>query len=122
MTSPTRAFAIAALSLLALFLLQPASARSDLLPYTVTTNTADTNGDGVTDPSVVVSGGMVCGCYCPVTTTTLHIEAVGQQVDYREVKGGCYTYEGASATSGEVDPTATPTYSYSSTCSGPCPE
>ena len=113
--------ALLAFAPLALYLVTPAGAQT--LPYTLTHNVSDTNGDGVPDPAVRFYGGYACGCYCPVTTTTLHIEAAGQSADARDVDGCGQTDYGAGVTSGQINPTATPVVQYSSTCSGGnCPQ
>ncbi|MES2153907.1 MAG: hypothetical protein V4510_02110 [bacterium] len=118
--SRTLRIAALAAAILALYMLQPAAANP--LPYTITTNTSDTNGDGIPDPSAGIAGGMTCGCYCAVTTTTVDLQAVGQDVYVYNQDGGCTMDRSATVTSGDVDPYATPSVTYSSTCWGPCPE
>lgn len=118
MTALIRTAAILSLAAVALYMLQPAAANP--LPYTLHTNVRDTNGDGVPDPSAGVTGGYACGCYCAVYTTTLHIEAAGQDASAQDISG-CQVNDGATVHSGAVDPDARPVVTYSNTCWGPCP-
>lgn len=95
-----------------------ATARSDILPYTITHDVSDSDGDGLPEPSAGLSGGYPCGCMCPTYTNTLHVEAAGQELFVSHTSGGCYENDHVEADPGEVDPDGPIGVDPQSSCSG----
>ena len=82
-----------------------ASLQAPPIPYTLTQEVGDADGDGHQDAKAGIAGGYPCGCYCQVWTVHVHLEAAGQEADGHYVSG-CTTDSYASYEGGAVDPLA----------------